>query len=367
MFERFTDRARRVVVLAQEESRLLNHNYIGTEHLLLGMIHEGDGVAAQALRALGVSLERTRAEVLGLIGHGDQPPQGNIPFTPRAKKVLELSLREALQLGHNYIGTEHVLLGLLREGEGVAAQILVRQGVDLESARGAVVQLMAGMPLDDLGARSFGDPAGSGSPFVRVARSTAGAAAPLPGHAPGLNLRVGGRRCSFCLKEESRVARIVRSRGVSICDECLGRAQALVAAAGPGDPKRLRLRPPLLSEVQTPEAEQAVELAFETVFGGDASTGRRLAFVEDSADLEPVMRPMIVATRVSGDPDIWVEQVRFLATDQAAVDFLVLVGGPGLPMQGIAVLEQGTWKVSRTTFLAIAGLAGILPPPGAAE
>ena len=131
MFERFTDRARRVVVLAQEEARLLNHNYIGTEHILLGLIHEGEGVAAKALESLGISLEAVRAQVEEIIGHGGQAPSGHIPFTPRAKKVLELSLREALQLGHNYIGTEHILLGLIREGEGVAAQVLVKLGADL--------------------------------------------------------------------------------------------------------------------------------------------------------------------------------------------------------------------------------------------
>ena len=131
MFERFTDRARRVVVLAQEEARLLNHNYIGTEHILLGLIHEGEGVAAKALESLGISLEAVRAQVEEIIGHGGTAPSGHIPFTPRAKKVLELSLREALQLGHNYIGTEHILLGLIREGEGVAAQVLVKLGADL--------------------------------------------------------------------------------------------------------------------------------------------------------------------------------------------------------------------------------------------
>ena len=126
MFERFTDRARRVVVLAQEEARMLSHNYIGTEHILLGLIHEGDGIAAKALESLGVSLEAVRAQVEEIIGQGQQAPSGHIPFTPRAKKVLELSLREALQLGHNYIGTEHILLGLIREGEGVAAQVLAQ-------------------------------------------------------------------------------------------------------------------------------------------------------------------------------------------------------------------------------------------------
>src|SRR6188472_2067601 len=144
MFERFTDRARRVVVLAQEEARLLNHNYIGTEHILLGLIHEGEGVAAKALESLGISLEAVRAQVEEIIGHGGSAPSGHIPFTPRAKKVLELSLREALQLGHNYIGTEHILLGLIREGEGVAAQVLVKLGADLNKVRQQVIQLLSG-------------------------------------------------------------------------------------------------------------------------------------------------------------------------------------------------------------------------------
>ena len=144
MFERFTDRARRVVVLAQEEARMLNHNYIGTEHILLGLIHEGEGVAAKALESLGISLEAVRSQVEEIIGQGQQAPSGHIPFTPRAKKVLELSLREALQLGHNYIGTEHILLGLIREGEGVAAQVLTKLGADLSRVRQQVIQLLSG-------------------------------------------------------------------------------------------------------------------------------------------------------------------------------------------------------------------------------
>jgi ATP-dependent Clp protease ATP-binding subunit ClpC len=144
VFERFTDRARRVVVLAQEEARLLNHSYIGTEHILLGLIHEGEGVAAKALESLNISLEAVRAQVEEIIGQGGSSPSGHIPFTPRAKKVLELSLREALQLGHNYIGTEHILLGLIREGEGVAAQVLVKLGADLSRVRQQVIQLLSG-------------------------------------------------------------------------------------------------------------------------------------------------------------------------------------------------------------------------------
>ncbi|GAA1722581.1 ATP-dependent Clp protease ATP-binding subunit [Propioniferax innocua] len=144
MFERFTDRARRVVVLAQDEARNLNHNYIGTEHILLGLIAEGEGVAARALESMDISLDAVREQVEEIIGHGQQSPTGHIPFTPRAKKVLELSLREALQLNHQYIGTEHILLGLIREGEGVAAQVLVKLGADLGRVRNTVLQLLSG-------------------------------------------------------------------------------------------------------------------------------------------------------------------------------------------------------------------------------
>src|SRR4030088_1193785 len=158
MFERFTERARRVVALAQEEARMLDHNYIGTEHILLGLIREGEGVAGRALESLGISLEAVRQQVEEIIGRGQQAPSGHIPFTPRAKKVLELSLRESLQLGHDYIGTEHILLGLLREGEGVAAQVLVRLGADLNRVRQQVLNLLAG------GQGEAGEAAGAGGP-----------------------------------------------------------------------------------------------------------------------------------------------------------------------------------------------------------
>src|SRR5579875_2268447 len=142
MFERFTDRARRVVVLAQEEARMLNHNYIGTEHILLGLIHEGEGVAAKALESLGISLEAVRQQVEEIIGQGQQAPSGHIPFTPRAKKVLGLALREALTLSHNYIGTEHILLGIVQEVDGIGAQILRDQAGDLTAVRTAVLAIL---------------------------------------------------------------------------------------------------------------------------------------------------------------------------------------------------------------------------------
>jgi ATP-dependent Clp protease ATP-binding subunit ClpC len=143
VFEIFTDRARRVVVLAQEDARQLNHNYLGTEHILLGLLHEGEGVAARVLVGFGISFDAVRTQVEDIIGRGETAPSGYIPFTPRAKKVLELSLRESLVLGHNYIGTGHILLGLIREGEGVAAQVLVRLGADLSSVRQQVIETLS--------------------------------------------------------------------------------------------------------------------------------------------------------------------------------------------------------------------------------
>jgi len=163
MFERFTDRARRSVVFAQQEARMLNHDYIGTEHILLGLIHEGDGVAARALAFLDISLESVRIQVEEIIGRGQAVPAGHIPFTPKAKKVLELALREALQLGHNYIGTEHILLGLIREGEGVAAQVLEELGADLNRVRQTVIHLLSGYMTGEgettLGEADIGTPA----------------------------------------------------------------------------------------------------------------------------------------------------------------------------------------------------------------
>jgi ATP-dependent Clp protease ATP-binding subunit ClpC len=166
VFERFTDRARRVVVLAQEEARMLNHSYIGTEHILLGLVHEGEGVAAKALQGLGISLEGVREQVEEIIGHGAHAPTAHVPFTPRAKKVLELSLREALQLGHNYIGTEHILLGLIREGEGVAAQVLQKLRADLNRVRQQVLQLLSGHQTGEPARPSADEPAASSSSLL---------------------------------------------------------------------------------------------------------------------------------------------------------------------------------------------------------
>ncbi len=199
MFERFTDRARRVVVLAQEEARMLSHNYIGTEHILLGLIHEGEGVAAKALESLDISLEAVRAQVEEIIGQGQQAPSGHIPFTPRAKKVLELSLREALQLGHSYIGTEHILLGLIREGEGVAAQVLQKLGADLNRVRQQVIQLLSGFQgKESAGAGATTGASGGDAPSrPRWCSTSSDATSPrTPARASSTRSSAGSRRSS---------------------------------------------------------------------------------------------------------------------------------------------------------------------------
>jgi ATP-dependent Clp protease ATP-binding subunit ClpA len=204
LFERFTDRSRRVVVLAQEEARLLNHNYIGTEHILLGLIREGEGVAAQALESMGIALEAVRHELTELIGQGGGEPTGHIPFTPRAKKVLELALREALQLGHNYIGTEHILLGLIREGEGVAAQVLVKLGADLATVRQQVIQSLSGYTGSSIRIGSLSTPA--------VERAQAFAR----GVAHGGPVRSHDLLLGLLGDENSLAARVLASLGVSL-------------------------------------------------------------------------------------------------------------------------------------------------------
>jgi ATP-dependent Clp protease ATP-binding subunit ClpA len=185
MFERFTDRARQVVVLAQEEARNLHHDYIGTEHLLLGLLHEGRGVAARALTGLGIDQEAVRQRVVDIVGRGDKNPAGHIPFTPRAKKVLQLALREALQFGHNYIGTEHILLGLVREGDGVAAQVLTGMGAELGRVRREVTELLGLQPGQT-------DPSGGTSLPGRAGRGTRKALARIIERLDAIEFRLAG-------------------------------------------------------------------------------------------------------------------------------------------------------------------------------
>jgi ATP-dependent Clp protease ATP-binding subunit ClpC len=235
MFERFTDRARLVVVLAQEEARELGHDYIGTEHLLLGLIRDGEGVAAQALDALGIRLDAARREIREIVGQGEKSTlPSHIPFTPRAKKVLELSLREALQLGHNYIGTEHILLGLIREGDGVAVQVLVKLGADLNRVRQEVIQILH---HGDLEPQAY--PPGEGAPGTEQASVPRGTTRVASAAHPGSPVRVVGSR----LQLESLNVRI--SEMISRLEEIAERLASIEGhlAAGARPPARAPRKP----------------------------------------------------------------------------------------------------------------------------
>jgi len=338
MFERFTDRARRVVVLAQEEAKMLNHNYIGTEHILLGLIHEGEGVAAKALESLGISLDAVREQVQDIIGQGQQQPTGHIPFTPRAKKVLELSLREALQLGHNYIGTEHILLGLVREGEGVAAQVLVTLGADLSRVRQRVIQVLSGF--------------GTGT------RSRQAYRAPPP--AP---------RCLLCGRTLDRVNRALVVRGENLCDECVrDAAQQIDELEAQGAPRLARFRRRATEVDDESEARLAIGRAFDAVYGA-AKLPFEEAFwaVESGAELEPQLQAIKDAREVAPFVvnDITVERVEFVDETEAEVSLGIWFAGRSSPvtMPAHAVLQDGTWKVSRETIEQSAAQARQLRRP----
>jgi ATP-dependent Clp protease ATP-binding subunit ClpA len=267
MFERFTDRARRVVVLAQEEARLLNHNYIGTEHILLGLISEGEGVAAKTLEQLGISLAAVRSRVEAIIGEGGGAPSGHIPFTPRSKKVLELSLREALALGHNYIGTEHILLGLIREGEGVGAQVLVNLGADLSRVRHEVLQQLSGF--------RGGLPGGRITPVMRVPSRETPAVAKASVEARRL---AGSSPVGLRQQHDSVAAKALESMGVTA--ESLQQRVAEIEPAGTSDEtpeeagaRRVGLRVEgklLMLEIDDPELADSLEKAM---------TGRKVRII----------------------------------------------------------------------------------------
>jgi hypothetical protein len=365
VFERFTDRARRVVVLAQEEARLLNHNYIGTEHLLLGLIHEGEGVAAQVLTRMGISLDTVRGQIEEIIGHGGQAPSGHIPFTPRSKKVLEMSLREALQLGHNYIGTEHILLGMIREGEGVAAQVLTKLGCDLSGVRRVVVQLLSGHP----------EQAEVISPGVSLEQ-------PQEPDAPMLSERSGIQpaRCGFCGMPSPECGPLFT--GVSaalICSACARVAAGPSARFAPG-----RMAPPRVREsldvkaaryhVMGPppddedEARREIAHAFRHLMelSPDGST---LVNVEDGRELKPYGDEILarVGWFISERENV-VERVKFLDATHAVVWWkLQFASGRPVPWdvyhEGRAVVVDGRWKVARGTVCQRWAEAGVHCPP----
>ncbi len=310
MFERFTDRARRVVVLAQEEARLLNHNYIGTEHILLGLIHEGEGVAAKALESLGISLEAVRAQVEEIIGQGGSSPSGHIPFTPRAKKVLELSLREALQLGHNYIGTEHILLGLIREGEGVAAQVLVKLGADLSRVRQQVIQLLSGYA----GGSAGGEQAGGGGGSSEKAGATAGGSGG-DSASGSLVLDQFGRNLTQLAREKSLDPVIGRSRETERVMQILSRRTknnpVLVGEPGVGKTAIVEGLAQAIANDTVPETLHAKQLY--TLDLGALVAGSRYR-----GDFEERLKKVLKEIKTRGDIILFIDEIHTLVGAGAA-------------------------------------------------
>ena len=369
VFERFTDRARRVVVLAQEEARLLNHNYIGTEHILLGLIHEGDGVAAKALQSLGISLEAVRAQVEQIIGNGGHAPSGHIPFTPRAKTVLELSLREALQLRHNYIGTEHILLGLIREGEGVGAQVLGNLGADLSRVRQQVVQLLSG-----------------GAESDRVFRAH-DASGPQVGLSPQQGRGITAAVCGFCgVPSPECGALFTGVSGALICERCLqvgaaGRVRrgarvvhTTFGAVPVGEDESSTLEE-LAARFEpsgeAPEDEPAARREIAYVFSNHlerGDDGHSLRNVEDGENLGDCADQVIARYGRIRDQTIQhIDQILFLNATEAVVWWTSQIDGQPIGgfhrREGRALLIAGTWKVSRATLCSVFQIAGVVCPP----
>ena len=310
MFERFTDRARRVVVLAQEEARLLNHNYIGTEHILLGLIHEGEGVAAKALESLGISLEAVRAQVEEIIGQGGSSPSGHIPFTPRAKKVLELSLREALQLGHNYIGTEHILLGLIREGEGVAAQVLVKLGADLSRVRQQVIQLLSGYSGGAAGGEGSSGAGGSGDKAGAIAGGSGGDSG-----SGSLVLDQFGRNLTQLAREKALDPVIGRSRETERVMQILSRRTknnpVLVGEPGVGKTAIVEgLAQAIANDVvpETLEGKQLYTLDLGALVAGSRYRG----------DFEERLKKVLKEIKTRGDIILFIDEIHTLVGAGAA-------------------------------------------------
>jgi hypothetical protein len=347
VFERFTDRARRAVVLAQEEARLLNQNYIGTEHLLLGLLDEGEGVAAMALASLQVGVLEARAQVEEIVGLGGRSSSGHIPFTPRVKKVLERSLREAQQLNHDHIGTEHVLLALVREREGVAMQALANLGADPSFVRQRVMQLLS----DD------GKPRLIVSAQQRVASDIAARSA----------------TCSFCGRDLWEVDHYVAGPGAYICDVCIAAAHFALDDAS-DDQQVLRLPPRVFGVAPDvdPQALDSIIEAIHAVFGGDL-TEQAAVYIEDGEQLVPIM----LATRERSNvrvSEVIIRRVQFSTPNTATVRLstpntatvgfeVILDNSARFSFLGTMVRVGDRWLITRNTVADVLKPAGVSLPP----
>jgi hypothetical protein len=337
VFERFTDQARRVVVLAQEEARLLNHGYIGSEHVLLGVLAESHGVGAQALTSLDVTIDTARAKVIALVGRGDRASPGHIPFTPQAKRALEGALREALQLGDHEIGTEHLLLGLIREGDSTAARTLEELGVELEKVRERVVEVRLGK----------GPASGTRVVPFDPSRGMSAAGTPLPG---------GAGVCSFCGRDLWEVERFVTGSHAAICDACLAGARDALDQA-PAGARAVPLPPRVFGEVPDDEAVAAVTYAVYAAFDPDADDERRVDAIEGGAPLA-----WALARLKERYPDAAgrLDRIRFDSADVAEVRITVSVaGGVGPAIEGGVRRTDDGWRVSRELVESVLRVAGV--------
>jgi hypothetical protein len=330
-----------VLVLAQQEARLLNHSFIGTEHLLLGFISEDDGVAARALESLDISLAAARSKVQETIGVAATAPLESPPFTPRAKKVLELALREALQLGHSYIGTEHILLGLVREGEGVAAQVLISLGADLGRVRQQVIWFMSGQG---------GEPDLSTEPASRhEIRALRAIVRPEPW-------------CSLCGRELWEFDHFVSARSGAICSECIEGAHEALGKANPAQ-QEVFLAPRVFGK---PPDEQAVK-AIASLLGIAFSWGTSIEEISEAIEGFDELHPFLVLLGerfpipVVGTA---LERIRFVDDSHAAVQFrLIFSGGGSVPRQGRVHRHENRWRVDRQSVAAMLVAGGIRIPP----
>ena len=332
---------------SRKKTRLLDHNYIGTEHILLGLIHEGDGVAARVVESLGISLTDVRAEVEEVVGRGSKAPSGHIPFTPRAKKVLELSLREALQLGHNYIGTEHILLGLIREGEGVAAQVLVNLGADLSGTRQRVVQLLS----DDAGGTAETGERRKTWVEPQSMHAQISAARSLP-------------TCSFCGRDLWDVDHYVEGPNAFICDVCTAAAHFALDDAR-DDEQVLRLPPRVFGKPpgDDPRALDKIIEAINAVFGPVVSA-QSAEYLEDGEVIVPIIMAIRERQKIPVT-DVLIHRVRFSTPTTASVDFeTVLDAGSRSSQIGTMIQKNKRWLVTRDTIVKSSKRAGVsLPPP----
>jgi Clp amino terminal domain, pathogenicity island component/ClpX C4-type zinc finger len=339
VFERFTDEARRAVVMAQEEARQLNHNYIGAEHILLGLLGVEDGIASRALQQLEVAPDAIRRRVREIIGAGALPASGHIPFTSDAKKALEYSLREALRLGHNYIGTEHILLALVRpDDESIASQVLVELGIEQSRVRQAVMQLL-----------TTGEAAESVPETPRLLEGAAFAAPRLA-------------TCSFCGRDLWDVTYYVTGAQAAICQECVEGSHAVVedATARGAGAGALHLPPQVSGEPPDDRAAVGIVDAFMEVYGAATQAAdMRDRPLEDVESLLPAIEEAGRRHPNLGPVSVAISRIRFRTDDIADVRFTLF----RFPFEGQAIRDAGTWKVSRDTFCQTLARGGVQCPP----